>query len=99
MLSLLLLYKYKKDYPGATLCNLYTLKHFVELLAIIANSLLREKPTIDIVHGYLRRFTLKYKRDISIYIFKQVKKLITNISAISYSYYYLVEYKRFNANG
>jgi len=52
MLSLLLLYKYKKDYPGATLCNLYTLKYFVELLAKLANSVLEKKAIIDIVRGY-----------------------------------------------
>jgi len=81
------------------LCNLYTLKHFVELLVKLANNVLKEKATIDIVHSYARRFTLKYKRETGICILKQVKKSITNISIISRSYYYLVEHKRFNANG
>ena len=98
MLSLLLLYKYKKDYLGATLYNLRTLKHFVELLAKLANSILEEKATINIMRGYAQQFTLRYKRETGICILKQVKKLIINISIISYSYYYLVEYKRFNAN-
>jgi len=98
-LSSLLLYKYEKDYPKATPCNLRTLKHFIELLATTADSLLEEKLTIDTVRGYSRRFTLKYERDTGIYILEQVRKSITNVSAISRSYYCLVEHKRFNVNG
>ena len=84
---------------GATLYNLRTLKHFVELLAKLANSVLEEKATVDMVRSYARQFTLRYKRETGICILKQVKKSITNISIISRSYYYLVEHKRFNANG
>jgi hypothetical protein len=94
----LLLYKYKKDYLRATLCDLCTLKHFVELIAIIANSYLELKLTINIIYSYLQQFTLGFKQDISICILKQVRKLIINISIVSCSYYYLVEYKYFNAN-
>ena len=93
------LYRYKKDYPGATPCDLRTLKHFIELLVIIANSVLKEKPTIDTVRGYTRRFTLKYERDTGIYIPKQVRKSVTNISIVSRGHYYLVEHERSNANG
>jgi hypothetical protein len=99
MLSSLLLYRYKRDYPGATPCDLRTLKHFVELLATIANSLLGEKPTVDMVRGYSWRFTLKYKRDTSICIPEQVRKLATNMSVVSRGHCCLVEHERFNANG
>jgi hypothetical protein len=95
---LLLLYRYKKDYLGATLCDLYTLKHFIKLLAKSANSILKEKATIDTVRGYARRFTLGYKRETGICIPKQVRKLVTNVSIVSYGHYYLVKHKYFNTN-
>ena len=52
MLSLLL-YRYKRDYLGATPGDLYTLKHFVELLVTAAKGQLEEKPTVDMVYSYI----------------------------------------------
>jgi hypothetical protein len=94
----LLLCRYEKDHLGATLCDLRTLKHFVELLAKSADSVLEEKATVDTVRGYARRFTLGYERETGICIPEQVRKLVTNVSIVSRGHYCLVEYKRFNAN-
>ena len=98
-LGSLLLCRYEKDHPGATPYNLRTLKHFVELLATTADGLLGEKPTVDTVHGYSRRFTSKYERDTGIYIPEQVRKSVINVSAVSRGHYCLVEHERFNVNG
>jgi len=70
--------EYERDRPGATLCNLRTLKYFAELLATAAEGELEEKPTVDTVHGYIRQFTSGYKRHTSICIPEQVRKSVTN---------------------
>jgi hypothetical protein len=86
----LLLCRYESDLPGATPCDLRTLKHFAELLATAAEGQLEEKPTVDTVRGYMRRFTSGYERDTGICIPEQVRKSVTNVSAASRGYYYLV---------
>jgi hypothetical protein len=67
-LGSLLLYKYEKDYPGATPCDLRTLKHFVELLVKLIDNVLKEKATINTVRDYAWRFTLRYERETGICI-------------------------------
>jgi hypothetical protein len=97
-LGSLLLCRYEKGHPGATPCDLRTLKHFAELLATAAEGQLEEKPTVDTVRGYVRRLTSKYERDSSICIPEQLRKSVTNVSAASRGRHYLVQYERFNAN-
>jgi len=87
---LLLLYKYKREHLRVIPCNLHTLKHFAELLALVVKGHLEEKPTEDIMRGYMRRFTSGYKRDTGICILKQIRKTATNVSVTSRDYYYLL---------
>ena len=87
---MLLLYRYKRDRPGATPCDLRTLKHFAELLASAAEGELEEKPTEATVRGYMRRYTSGYERDTGICIPEQIRKLATNMGAISRGHHCLV---------